>query len=322
LGASLAVGTFAALISFATFSFAEGSDFRAFHFAARVWLSGNDPYAIGLPVMRATRVVPEPFYYPFPTVVAMVPFAVLPLRIAAATFVAVLAALLAYAVIARSPQRFPMFFGASFIVAAAMGQWSPLVAATLLFPTLSWLAVLKPNIGLAVTAARPTRIGIIGGGLLLLATLPFNRHWPAEWLRNLKSLPPHPAPIFLPAGALILIALLRWRRPEARLLVAMACVPQLMYFADQLPLWFIPQTRRESLMLSATSLVAWTAALVSTSRAGEQPALNSAWFVLLGVYLPALVMIMRRPNEGSMPGWLGNSRADELLENSKPEAWP
>ena len=105
-------------------------------------------------------------------------------------------------------------------------------------------------------------------------------------------------------SVLLLAALFRWRRPEARLVVAMACVPQLLYFADQLPLWLVPKTRRESMLLSATSLVAWTLALVTAGRGERQPAFSSMWFVMAGVYVPALVMVLRRPNEGPVPQWL------------------
>src|SRR4029079_7018721 len=99
--------------------------------------------------------------------------------------------------------------------------------------------------------------GTVGGGVLLAATLLIQPSWPSEWLRNLHSMPPHPMPIQLPGGFLILLVLLRWRRPEARLMAAMACVPQLMYFADQLPLWLVPRTRRETMLLSALSSAAW-----------------------------------------------------------------
>jgi hypothetical protein len=85
------------------------------------------------------------------------------------------------------------------------------------------------------------------------------------------------------------------------LLVAMACVPQLMYFADQLPLWLIPRTRRESIALSATSVVAWAAALINATNRGQPAAFSSEVFVLLGVYLPVLLMVLRRPNEVDPP---------------------
>ena len=85
---------------------------------------------------------------------------------------------------------------------------------------------------------------------------------------------------------------------------AMACVPQLMYFADQLPLWLVPESRRESMVLSGFSALAWAVSLVTNIEAGRSPAFSSVPFVLLGVYLPALIMVLRRPNEGALPEWL------------------
>jgi hypothetical protein len=290
-------------LSFVLFPLHHGGDFAQFHYHAQSWLAGRDPYVGGYPVMRATHVVPEPLFYPFPTLLAVAPFTLLPVRVGTAAFVAVSAAVLAFGLVRRSPERLPLFLGAGFFVALVLGQWSPLVTATLLLPSLAWLAVLKPNIGLATTVARPTWKGIVGGALLLVATLAIQPNWPVEWLRNLHAMPAHAIPLFAPGGLLLLLALLRWRRWEARLLIAMACVPQLMYFADQLPLWLIPRARRESILLSATSVAAWAAALISATNAGRQPAFNSEVLVLVGVYSPTLWMVLNRPNEGAVPAW-------------------
>ena len=309
IAGALAIGGAAAAISWLLLPLTHGADFAQFHFHARKWLNGGDAYSGGFPVMRATRVVPEPFFYPFPTLLVVAPFALLPLGLAVAAFVGVSAALLAYAIIDRCPERLPLFLGPGFFVALVLGQWSPIVTATVLLPALGWLCVLKPNLGLAVTASNPAKMAIIGGGVLLAGTLLIQPNWPAEWLRNLHSMPPHPMPIQVPGGFLILLALLRWRRPEARLVAAMGCVPQLMYFADQLPLWLVARTRRETMLLSGLSGAAWVASLVTNIRAGRQPAFSSAPFVLVGVYLPTLVMVLRRPNEGRLPEWLERALA-------------
>ena len=309
VAAACAIGVAAAVISALLLPLTHGADFAQFHFHARKWLSGGNAYSGGFPVMRATRVVPEPFFYPFPTLLAIAPFALLPLSVAVAAFVGVSAALLAYAVISRCPERLPLFFGPGFFVALVLGQWSPIITAAIILPTLGFLCVLKPNLGLAATASNPTKVAILGGGALLVATLLLQPDWPAEWLRNLHSMPPHPMPIQLPGGFLILLALLRWRRPEARLIAAMACVPQLMYFADQLPLWLVARTRRETMTLSAVSATAWVASLLVNIQADRQPAFSSVPYVLAGVYLPVLVMVLRRPNEGPLPEWVERALA-------------
>jgi hypothetical protein len=321
IGAAVVIGCLIAAVSWIAFPFTHGADFAQFHFHARNWLAGRDPYVGGFPILRQTRVVPEPFFYPFPTLFVLAPFALVPLRAAMALFVGSSTALLAWGILAKSPERLPMLLGAGFIAASGLGQWTPLVTATLLIPALGFLAVVKPNVGLASVADDPSAIRILGGGALLLVSLAFQPNWPAEWMANLRSMPPHPSPILLPGGFLALLALARWRRPEARLLVAMACVPQLMYFADQLPLWLVAKTRRESILLSATSLVAWAISLQALNRPGGMPAFESDALVLLGVYAPALAMVLRRRNEGTIPlflerrierwpGWIRGGRVD------------
>jgi hypothetical protein len=319
---AIAIGFVVASLAWIAFPFTHGADFAQFHFHARNWLAGHDPYAGGFPILRRTKIVPEPFFYPFPSLFVLAPFALFPLRLALALFIGASSAVLAWGILAKSPERLPMLFGAGFILAAGLGQWTPLVTATLLIPALAWLAVVKPNVGVASIAADPSAVRILGGGALLLVSLAFQPNWPGEWLRNLASMPPHPTPILLPGGFLALFALARWRRPEARLLVAMACVPQLMYFADQLPLWLVARTRRESMLLSATSLVAWSISLQILNRpGGGMPQFNSDTLVLLGVYAPALVMVLRRPNAGPLPqtverriarwpAWLRGRRVD------------
>jgi hypothetical protein len=84
----------------------------------------------------------------------------------------------------------------------------------------------------------------------------------------------------------------------------MACVPQLLYFADQLPLWLVARTRREALVLSATSLIAWLVALQAFRRPGGNPAFESDALVLAGVYLPALLIVLRHENAGSLPAFI------------------
>jgi hypothetical protein len=124
--------------------------------------------------------------------------------------------------------------------------------------------------------------------------------WVGDWRAGLGKLDYHPAPILTFPGALAALALLRWRRPEARLLVAMACVPQLLFFADQLPLWLIPRTKRETMALSACSLAAFLGWFVLL-KPGDYYVMKAAPWVTSFLYLPALVMVLRRPNEGEVP---------------------
>jgi len=104
-----------------------------------------------------------------------------------------------------------------------------------------------------------------------------------------------PASVF--GGPLLLLALLRWRRPEARLLAVLACVPQTFSSYDSLILFLAVRTRREGLFLAACSL------LVTAYVAMKGPAPTYAETVhrfapirLWVLYLPAVAMVLMRRN--------------------------
>ena len=105
---------------------------------------------------------------------------------------------------------------------------------------------------------------------------------------------------------LVLLALLRWRRPEARWLVALACVPQSTVPYEGMYLMLMPGSRVGMLALTVISYAAGFAHYFlvpfATSTAHLQYLAGDA--LVLFFYLPALVMIMRRPNEGEVPRWL------------------
>src|SRR5690242_1463466 len=108
IAGAIGIGAVAAATAWLLLPLTHGADFAQFHFHARKWLAGGDAYSGGYPVMRATRVIPEPFFYPFPTLLAIAPFALLPLGAAVSAFVGVSAAILAFAVLSRAPQRLPL----------------------------------------------------------------------------------------------------------------------------------------------------------------------------------------------------------------------
>ena len=80
---AIIVGTIAGLYAWLGIVIHHGSfvpDFQFFWSSARILLSGRSPY-IGFPTP-----VPDPLYYPLPTVLAAVPVAWLPLSVAAGLF--------------------------------------------------------------------------------------------------------------------------------------------------------------------------------------------------------------------------------------------
>ncbi len=146
--------------------------------------------------------------------------------------------------------------------------------------------------------------------LLLIVSLVLWPHWPADWLQALTHTPHHRAAIVRPFGFLALLALIRWRTPEGRLVAVLACVPQVFFFYDQLPLALTARTGRQLLLL-------WGSPGSHGDHLGtctHRPACVefAEPLILPFLYLPALVLVLRRPNEGPIPPW-----ADRLLQRAR-----
>src|SRR5690606_5164575 len=143
---------------------------------------------------------------------------------------------------------------------------------------------------------RPARLGFLLAGLALVLSVAVLPSWPWDWIRNLRTLEGHPPPLFTLGGSFIWLALFRWRLPEARLLLAMGAVPQLLFFADQLPLWLVPRTRQQTTFLSGMSLIGY-GAFYLTLEQGVRYVPAAEPFVLGFIYLPALILVFRHRAE-------------------------
>jgi hypothetical protein len=104
------------------------------------------------------------------------------------------------------------------------------------------------------------------------------------------------APVMRPGGLLLLLAALRWRRPDARLLLGLSLIPQTPVAYEVLPLFLLVSTIAEGVVLwGATLLLIPVVNSLSGKPYDEWMALSGQWMVWL-VYLPALVLVLRRPN--------------------------
>jgi hypothetical protein len=277
--------------------------------AARALLDGQNPYA----VIGPGRPFPFPFVllYPLTAGVAFVPLAALPLHAAVSVFVFGMVAAFAWALMRHGAAPVLGALAAPMLFATEEAQWSPLLAAAIALPPLGVLFAAKPTIGAAIFAARPSWWPFLGGAVLLVLAFAVMPGWVPAWLGNLALRPPvpgAPAPYLMPVtlgpGPLVLLALLRWRRPEARLLVVLACVPQTTGFYEAAPLALVPRTWGESTTFLVLSWAAfwwwmqyrpplWADEIAFAGR-------TVAWCL----YLPCLVMVLRRPNEGPLPAWI------------------
>jgi hypothetical protein len=280
------------------------SDFHFFWYASKLWRGGIDPY-LARPVRNWRPLWPlwDRFFYPMPALWLVRPFTYSSIRAGHVLFVTAGAMLLAWRLTQHELWPLLLFLTPTFWMAALLGQWGPWLTVAALAPSLGFLLAAKPTLGLACFLYRPTWRAFWTGTLLTLVSLVFFPRWPLEWLGNLRSVQNHPAPIATPWGSVLILAALRWRRREARFLLAMSCVPQLLFFSDQTPLFLVATTRREAVLVVLTSTVAfaaWMQRILRPDSVGVFP----EPYVMVGCYLPALYLMLRRPNSGAVPLWI------------------
>lgn len=259
---------------------------------ASALLHGVNPYTN--PAFGTDKPYPhsDVLFYPLPALVAAIPFTALPKYFAGAMFFGVGSGLLAYAITRDGYGRLPIFLSAPFFVAAYVAQWSPLATAAAFLPWLLPLALAKPNIGLALGAAFPNVRAFVATAIVFALTLLIMPTWPVAWLHNLSETH-HPPPVLIVPGMLLFLGVLAWRRPAGRLLLVMAIVPQLIFFYDQLPLWLIPRTWRQSLVLT---IMSWAAYLIwagpHLADGSVRQVEPAGLWVITCIYLPALALVL------------------------------
>ena len=280
------------------------SDFTYHWLAVRALMKGANPYHS---VTAGGQFHLDAGYlYPLPATLIAFPFAAWLSPVAsAATFVGVSSGLFAWGATSRGYGRLAAVGGIPFFWGVSSGQLSVLLTASAMLPGLGWLMVAKPNLALALFAYRPKRSTVILGIAFVALSLLVMPHWPIEWWRavSVRTESNYATPVLLFGGFPLLAALLKWRRPEARLLFVMACIPQSPLFYDQLPLFLVPKNRNEAMLLVITGFIGYSVAswLMPPDPA---PSVGLRFYspaILFGMYLPCLVMVLRRPNISEPP---------------------
>ena len=320
LGAALAAGFYVWAYARANPDFV--SDFDQVWAAARGLWNHRDPYKLVGP--RGAFLWKWPLYYPLPALLIASPLGLLPLIAARVIFAAFSAGSLAYALSREGYARLLSLLSISFVTAVELVQWSPLLTAGMLLPSLAWTGVAKPNLAAAMAAYWSSRktviVMAIGAAALTAISFLLQPNWAGEWWANVRSAPHFVAPILRPGGVLLLVVLAKWRRPEARLLAALACVPQTPTFYDHVFVFVVPRTSREVLALVVLTFavyfaVAFAAPFTSFQQWGD----FVAGATILFIYAPAVIMVLRRPNDGTAPRvleWL----AARLMPGSRERA--
>ena len=304
--AALALGVAFAFFVAAVPVFEHKTDLAPLYWSARALLDGANPYSAVGPQGTYYQLA-WPQVYPLPAILLVLPFVALPHTLAVVLFSGVSAALLAYAVARDGYRRLPLFLSTSLVVATMLGQWSPLLTAAALMPTMGFLLVAKPTIGLALFLYRPSVRAAVGVALLVGVSLAVMPTWPLEWLERIRT---HSERMIPPVttfvGPLLLLGITRWKRPEARLFLALTFIPQTLTEYELLPLFLIAATLPEALVLAALTWLSFQLQL-ATLEPGVSFHVRHLLMADMNVglvYVAALIMLLRRPNEGDSPALL------------------
>jgi hypothetical protein len=197
--------------------------------------------------------------YPFTAVTALLPFAWLPGFVSDVAWVALSAGWLASVVTKDGvTPRTVMLASPAMIQAIQTSQWTPLLTAAALSRWGGFLLACKPTTAVWLFAYSPRPRHAVGAMALLAASLLLWPQWPVAWQEVFARAIYTVWPLSLPGALLVLAALIRWRDPGARLLVAMALVPHTMLVYETLPLFLIATSWTEAGIL-------WTGSLLVTT---------------------------------------------------------
>lgn len=257
-----------------------GGDFDWAITAALDLLSGRDPYNYDVAIYS----VP----YPLPAAFVGLPFCVFPISVGAALFFGLSSGLLAYKVSEKSWTRLLIFTAMPFWFALVWAQWTPLIMAASFIPVLFPVVLIKPQIALPVLIPRVTKIGVYACIAVAVLSLAIYPTWPLVWLSQIKTYQRFFPLLTLP-GPLLLLSLLRWKDPDAKLLFLIALFPQ-RHFYDAFTLWLIPKTAREIVPMCVVSWLAYGWKVTHPEMLPEQVGIVS----VLCFFLPALIVVLSR----------------------------
>jgi hypothetical protein len=272
----------------------RNSDFDFLYEAAARLGGGDNPYS------PATQWFP----YPLPAVLLAVPFTAIPLELARPIFDVLVGGAFVYALWrCRGAYALLAVLSGAYLFAMGKGQTTPLMVAGTLVPALGFLLAVRPNTSAALWIAWPSLRALLGASLFLILSLVLLPGWPRDWWmawpQHYTQLVP---PVMRPFGFVLLLAALRWRLPEGRLILATAFIPQSTLPYELVSLALIPANRREMGIYIAGSWIAVAAAegLHLTESMGEWTA--TGWPVTLCAgYLPMLYLVLRRPSSRNGP---------------------
>jgi hypothetical protein len=250
---------------------------------ARSLVSGAKPYSSCMSLSRGLLAAD----YPMTTILALVPLSFLNDRLGAAMFWAISNGLLMYGILRRGELRFLLIFASGpYWATFIWQQFSVLVTAVILLPSLLPLALVKPQIGIPVILTNLTRKRALACALFVLLTFVVYPGWLFLWYGRSHYYDGVIPLLTLPLGPLLLILLLRWRNRDALYLLLLGCMPQ-RTLMDVLSLFLLPKT---TLNLAITCLLSWIPATIFILSPAAIVPKDLLPLTLIFIYLPMLVL--------------------------------
>lgn len=162
-------------------------------------------------------------------------------------------------------------------------------------PSLGFVLAAKPTIAAALWIAYPSKRTLLSAALfgsVCLAVLPDLFR---DWLTVSREAN-HFSPLILYpwGGPLLLLAALRWRESDGRLLLALACLPRTPLLYDAMPLFLVAKSWPEALILFLGTALAWPFQRWALAYPWDFRVLVGAYTEMWCVFLPCLVMLLAR----------------------------
>jgi hypothetical protein len=300
--AAAGIAAFAASLQLAMHLYvpATHSDFSVLWTAMKLVQNGQNPYVMIGPDLGYDY----EFHYPLTSAIAAYPLTLLPERVADVVFVFAASFLVAFGALKDDWNRIWIFLSAAFVDNAKAAQLAPLIAAVYYIPATAFLLPVKPSIGASLLFTwNRARYAIPSGLILLLISILVFPGWISEWLRTTAHSWEYTSPITRAGGFLMILALLRWRTTEGKFLFLLSLIPQVSGWYEAFLPMLVGRTKREYQVLSMASSIGYCLLLLMVASVPEKqvPTLQIGRLIVAWCYLPALIVVLRRPDRGPMP---------------------
>ncbi|GAB4112277.1 MAG: hypothetical protein Fur005_06020 [Roseiflexaceae bacterium] len=241
-------------------------------------LDGIDPYDF----------TPTNMLVPYPlTIIALgLPLFWLPDVLAASLYMGIVTGALTYCILKYdTPWRLLLLASFPFWFALEFAQWSIIISLSWYLSIINPLLVsIKPHIALPVFLAKPNWQGIGVAAVIGIITLFIYPTWPLVWLGMTREFEYIIPVTIFPFGPLLLLVLLDWKNPTARMFAGMSVLPFRGVY-DLLLLWMIPQRPTHIILLTVLS---WVPAAISFDI-GRM--IRPTWVVPV-LFLPSVGMLL------------------------------